>query len=33
MDGFLGGLFGLIRAAIITIIIIYIVQLTRSASD
>lgn len=33
IDSFLGALFGLIRAAIITIIIIYIVQLTPSASE
>lgn len=33
IDSFLGALFGLIRAAVITIIVIYIVQLTPSASE
>ncbi|STY29176.1 colicin V [Legionella wadsworthii] len=33
IDGLLGAIFGIIRAAIITIIIIYIVQLTPSANE
>jgi membrane protein required for colicin V production len=33
INSFLGGIFGIVRAAIITIVIIYIVQLTPSSKD